>query len=41
MSYCYSEGFAELLATHGDFISDKAVAMVVPREEGGCIHPIA
>jgi hypothetical protein len=41
MSYCYSDGFAELSATRGESILDKAVATVATSEEGGCIHPIA
>ena len=34
MSDCYSWCFAELLATHGEFILDEAVTMVVLLEEG-------
>lgn len=33
-SDCYSEAFAELSTTHDEFVLDKAVAMVVPPEEG-------
>ena len=33
-SDCYSEAFAELSTKHDEFVLDKAVAMVVPPEEG-------
>lgn len=33
-SDCYSEAFANLSTTHDEFVLDKAVAMVVPPEEG-------
>lgn len=33
-SDCYAEAFAELSTTHDEFVLDKAVAIVVPPEEG-------